>query len=115
VVRIRVVGDDGVAVIEASNLGDGFRPVQLDLRADEIPVEAVRELVAMDVNFCRLHDRKARRDGQEVHQVERSPVRGETEHEVGSSRDRQGSYLAGAQARNSAPMQRRNYTSTDCA
>jgi hypothetical protein len=86
-VGVGVVTNDGVVVGEPGDLGDRCDPVQLDQRTGQVPVEPVRQLVAVEHDGVGPEDLGARRDREVLHQMEGFDLRAEPEHEVGGARD----------------------------
>ena len=78
--RERVVG-------EAADKGDRGDAVQLHARADQIPVEAVGEAVAVDVELVGSHPLQARRQREVVDEVKRLVTWVEPVDEVREARD----------------------------
>ena len=89
-VCVRVVRDDRVVVRELGDLAHGVDTVERDERPHEVPVEAVRKLVAVEVDLVGPHDLPARCDREVVDQVERLVLGTEAEYEVDDVGDSSG-------------------------
>ncbi len=85
-VRVGVTRGKGV-VGEAADEGHRLDTVQLHLRADQVPVEPVRQLVAMHVDLLGRDVLEAGGEREVVHEMERLVAGVEPEHEMGEARD----------------------------
>jgi hypothetical protein len=67
----------------AGDLLDGLDAVQLHTRPDQVPVEAERQLVAVNVQLIGRHHLETRCEREVVDEVKRLDLWLEAEHEVG--------------------------------